>query len=77
MEHAYRCTVCTWRGTLEQAQEHAAPPSRVGESEARIQIRYEETQTENMLLGSTHPPICPACGNHTVKLALHRRAAAG
>lgn len=77
MDHAYRCTHCTWRGTLEEAQERPAPPSHVPESVARIQIGIEEAQTQNMLLGATHPPTCPVCGNHTMKLALHRRSAAG
>jgi hypothetical protein len=51
------------------------PPSSVPESEARIQIKIEETQSENASLGELHPPACPVCGHHTAKTSLHRRKA--
>ncbi len=67
MEHSFRCTNCTWRGTREDANGRSGLLP-IDESVARIQLGYDEHQAQ--------PPTCPVCGQHTMKVHLHRRKAA-
>jgi hypothetical protein len=61
-----RCTVCTWRGSLDEAI--AAPRVRrsdIPPAMEQLQAAYEEAQATNSeMLGMPKMPPCPACGHH-------------
>ena len=77
MEKTVRCTVCTWRGPWEIAEN--APRIRASDippALEEVQFALEERQSEKMAIGMEHPPACPQCGHHTVLVKLHGYRAA-
>jgi DNA-directed RNA polymerase subunit RPC12/RpoP len=77
MDKTVRCTICSWRGTVSEAQMTRVQPAELPPQLEEIQRAYEEKQVEGeQLSGEPRPPRCPACGHHTVSSKLHRSAAA-
>jgi hypothetical protein len=76
MDKAIRCTICTWRGTVSEASAVRVQPAPLPPALEEIQRAYEEKQAEDEALGGHRLPACPACGNHTVAVHLHRSHAA-
>lgn len=72
MDKTVRCTVCTWRGSIEEAA--AAPrvrPSVIPPPMQEQQAAYEERQQDATLSGAPKAPPCPQCGHHLTDI--HRR----
>ena len=63
-----RCTICTWRGLLEDAL--AAPRvrrSQIPRAMEPIQAAYADTHAASTRAGSPEIPPCPSCGNQLTK----------
>ena len=73
MDKTIRCTVCTWRGSWQDAA--SMPPPRAsqipGPLESIQNALEEKQQTAAAQFGIAHPPPCPVCGHHTMLVKLH------
>ncbi|MFO0679214.1 MAG: hypothetical protein U0169_21985 [Polyangiaceae bacterium] len=69
MEKLARCTVCTWRGTMEEAA-LAKPvrPSDIPPPMQEVQEAYAERAEARAIFGEPKFPGCPTCGHHLVML---------
>jgi hypothetical protein len=76
MDQTLRCTVCTWRGTANEAASVRVQPAPLPPALEEIQRAYEEKAHEVEALGGHRTPACPVCGNHTLHVHLHRHSAA-
>jgi hypothetical protein len=77
MDNIVRCTICSWRGTVSEANMNRVQAAELPPALAEIQQAYEDKQVEEeQLSGEPRPPRCPACGHHTVGAKLHRSSAA-
>jgi hypothetical protein len=71
MSKLARCTICTWRGTFEEAA--ALPrvtPSQIPPPLEDLQTAYAERESANIAVGASERPPCPKCGHHLV--GVHR-----
>lgn len=76
MDKSIRCTICTWRGTVNEAAAVRVQPTPLAPQLEEIQRAYEEKQAEEEALGGHRLPNCPQCGHHTVLAKMHRSHAA-
>ncbi len=72
MEKWLRCTVCTWRGSWQEAESRGfVPPSPVSATFEEIERAIDEHMAWNVRLGADRRPRCPRCGHHTAAVKLH------
>ena len=66
MDKGMRCTVCTWRGTSDEARRAgAARPSSIPPGLEEVQAAYAELSAVRAeLAGTPREPPCPVCGHH-------------
>ena len=75
MSKSVRCTVCTWRGSEEEARlARPVRPSMIPQPMQEHQGAYESVQQTRAQLGREPLPSCPSCGHHlTYVVKRHRR----
>ncbi len=76
MDKTLRCTICTWRGSWEEAAAVRVQPAELPPSLQELQHAYEEKEVEEEHFGGHRRPACPQCGHHTLHVKLHRAHAA-
>lgn len=78
MDKTIRCTVCTWRGSWQDAASVPPPrPSQIPPPMEAIQQAMEEKAREVAAFGGHVPPPCPVCGHHTQVVKINHAKPAG